>query len=139
LWLKNSYEFLKKESSKQFIKFSIIGVLNTIINLAVLYVCTDIFGIYYLISAIIAFMAAVTNSFVLNKTWTFNEKINQNAYSKYAKFFIISIIALAVNLVILYVLVEFFSIHYIIAQLIGIISNLIINFFGNKLWTFKKK
>ena len=132
------FKLLKKESSKQFIKFSIIGALNTIINLAVLYVCTDIFGIYYLISAVIAFIFAVTNSFVLNKTWTFKEKINQDASSKYVKFFIISIIALAVNLIILYVLVESFEVYYIIAQLIGIISNLIINFFGNKLWTFKK-
>lgn len=129
---------MKKEVLNQFVKFSLVGVINTSINLIVLYALTEYFHIYYIISAVFAFLAAVTNSFLLNKTWTFKENIAYKASLKYFKFIIISVTALLINLIVLYVLVEYFKIWYIYAQLIGIVSNLIINFLGNKLWTFSK-
>jgi putative flippase GtrA len=129
---------MKKETIKQFFKFLIIGVSNTLINLSVLYLCTEILKIYYMISAVIAFLFAVTNSFILNKTWTFKEKIYEETTKKYFKFMIISVIALLVNLYILYSCTEFLHIYYLFSQMIAIGTNLIINFLGNKLWTFKK-
>ena len=122
---------------KQFFKFGIVGVFNTLINLLVLYILTEFFGVYYLVSAFFAFIIAVTNSFILNKTWTFEEKVGHKVYSRYFKFIVISLIALIFNLILLYVLVEYFKIWYMLAQLIGVILNLIINFLGNKLWAFK--
>jgi len=124
---------------KQFVKFSIVGVSNTLINLLVLFILTDFFHVYYIISAVFAFIVAVTNSFILNTIWTFKEKIKHKAKEKYVKFFIISVLALLANLLILYAFVEYFNMHYLIAQIIGIINNVIINFFGNKLWTFKNE
>ena len=91
-----------------------------------------------MLSAIIAFLFAVTNSFLLNKTWTFEEKIGYKTKFKYAQFIFVSITALIVNLILLYVLVEYFNVWYMVAQIIGIGSNLLVNFFGNKLWTFKE-
>lgn len=127
-----------KNTIIQFIKFCIIGVFNTLINLVVLYLFTDIFGFYYMFSAVIAFLVAVTNSFIFNKLWTFEEKLNHKVYFKSIKFIVVSVIALLINLVILYVLVEYFKMWYMAAQLVGIATNLIINFIGNKLWTFQK-
>jgi putative flippase GtrA len=128
---------MKKELIKQFFKFGIVGVLNTLINLFVLYLLTEIVGVYYLVSAVFAFLVAVTNSFILNKVWTFNEKLKYKAHSRYAKFFVISVFALLINLLILYTGVELFGFWYLFAQFIAICSNLIINFFGNKIWTFR--
>ncbi|HLD98447.1 MAG TPA: GtrA family protein [Candidatus Nanoarchaeia archaeon] len=119
-------------------KFGFVGVINTLINLAVLYILTEFFGIYYLVSAIFAFLVAVTNSFILNKVWTFKEKINNKPTLKYIKFLCISIIALLINLILLYILVEFFTVWYIYAQIVGVLFNFVINYLGNKLWTFKK-
>jgi len=121
-----------------FLMFVIVGVANTLINLAILYVLTEFFRVYYMLSAIIAFLFAVTNSFLLNKTWTFEEKIGYKTKFKYAQFIFVSITALIVNLILLYVLVEYFNVWYMVAQIIGIGSNLLVNFFGNKLWTFKE-
>ena len=125
------------EITKQFIKFSIVGVANTIVNLVVLYILTEFFGIYYIFSAVFAFLIAVTNSFLINKVWTFNEKLGHKISSRYPKFIFVSVIALIINLIVLYVLVEFFGIWYILAQIFGISTNLLINFFGNKIWTFQ--
>jgi len=132
------YLFYKKRSLGQFIKFSIVGGVGTLINIAILYILTEFFNIYYLISAIFAFIVALTNNFILNKIWTFEEKLKEGALRKYIKFFTISVIALTVNLSFLYIFVEYFKIWYIFAQFLAILITLIINFSGNKLWTFIK-
>ena len=129
---------MKRETIRQFVKFGIIGIVNTLINLGCLYIFTEFFKIYYILSAVLAFLVAVTNSFVLNKIWTFKEKIYEDTSKKYVKFMIISVTALLVNLAILYFFTEFLHLHYLISQIIATGTNLIINFLGSKLWTFKK-
>lgn len=132
-------DWMKKDSSfRQFLKFGIVGVVNTIINMVVLFFLTEIIGIYYMFSAVFAFLVAVTHSFVLNKVWTFKEKLNEDVTGKYPKFFTISTFALLVNLALLYILTEFLGIYYLFSQAIAILLSLWVNFFGNKIWTFKK-
>jgi putative flippase GtrA len=129
---------MNKHSFYEFVRFSIVGVINTLVNLIVLFVLTEFFGVYYLISAIFAFLAAVTNSFILNKTWTFRYNSKDSIHIKYIQFLVVSILAFIVNMIVLYSFTEYFHFHYMISQIIGIGLNLVINFLGNKLWTFKK-
>jgi putative flippase GtrA len=89
-------------------------------------------------SAVIAFLFAVTNSFILNKNWTFKHKSNEQFSTKYLQFFIISVVALLINLFTLWAFTELFGFYYMFSQIIGLVLNVIINYFGNKLWTFKK-
>jgi len=123
---------------KEFIKFCLVGLTGTLINLAVLYWFTEFLGVYYLVSAIFAFVIAATSNYVLNKIWTFKEKMQHQILPKYAKFFAVSVAALGVNLLFLYIFTEFLSIHYLVSQALAIIISMIINFLGNKWWTFKK-
>lgn len=129
---------IKKETIRQFFKFAVVGVLNTLINLSVLYVLTEFLRVYYILSAVFAFLVAVTNSFIWNKLWTFKENLSYHATTKYIKFILISVAALIFNLSILYILTEFFHIYYLVSQVIAILFSLWINFFGNKLWTFRR-
>jgi len=129
---------MKKDTIKQFLKFAIIGVFNTLINMAVLFILTEYFNVYYMLSAIFAFIVAVTNSFIWNKIWTFKEKLNDRFIKKYPKFLTISVLALLVNLALLYTLTEFLGIYYLLSQLIAVFFSLWVNFLGNKLWTFSE-
>ena len=129
---------MKKEVFNQAFKFAIVGVINTLINLVVLYIFTEFLGIYYLVSAIFAFIVANINSFLLNKIWTFKENIKHKAASRYIKFVVVSVIALVVNLIFLYAAVEYFKLWYMFAQVLAVILNFLINFFGNKIWTFRE-
>lgn len=128
----------KKNVIKEFFKFAFVGFIGTIINLAVLYYFTEFFGVYYIISAVFAFIIAATSNFIVNKVWTFKEKITDRTFRKYFQFFSVSLIALIVNLFFLYILTEFFGIYYIISEIIAIGIALSINFLGNKIWTFNK-
>ena len=135
MWLTIKY---KKEVIHQFIKFGIVGLIGTIINLFILFLLTDLAGVYYLFSAIIAFFIAMTSNFILNKIWSFKEKINDEFRKKWGQFFIVSLAALIINLIFLYILTELLKIHYIISQAMAIVIAMIINFLGNKIWTFSK-
>ena len=120
------------------VKFAIVGAMGTLVNLLVLYSFTEVFNIYYIISAIIAFIVAGLHNYILDKIWAFKENIEEKMVSKYFQFLIISSISLIVNLSILFILVEFYGIWYIFAEVLAIMGGFLINFSGNKMRTFRK-
>lgn len=127
-----------RKELKEFFKFCVVGAVGTIINLSILYILTEKLFVYYLTSAIFSFMIAMTSNFVLNKVWTFGENIKVEIGKKYLQFGLISILALLINLLFLYVFTEIWGIYYMISQVLSIGIALIINFIGNKIWTFSK-
>ena len=127
-----------KDSTKQMIKFAIVGAIGTIVNLSILFISTEFFSIYYIISEIIAFFCALINNYILNKIWTFKEKVKYKVIRKYFQYFSITLIALVVNLIILFILVEFFNMWYILAEIVAILGGFLINFSGSKFWTFNE-
>ena len=138
-YLRNLMGYLSsgRRTEVQFLKFALVGFLGTLINLAVLYSLTEILGVYYILSAVAAFMVAVTSNYMLNKVFTFGERLRHRALGKFGRFLAVSVAALAVNLIFLYALTESLGIYYLVSQLIAILAALSINFFGNKKWTFK--
>jgi dolichol-phosphate mannosyltransferase len=140
LYLKNLFGYKKyiRKGLKEFFKFAFVGLIGTFINIAILYLLTEGFGIYYLFSAVISFLVAMTNNFFWNKIWTFKEKINSSLGKKYVKFSLISVVALIVNLFFLYLFTDILGIYYLLSQVLAIGIALIINFLGNKSWTFRK-
>lgn len=128
---------LNNKTTSQFIKFSIIGTVGTTIHLAILYSLTEFAGVYYIISAIVAFLIALTNNFLMNKFWTFRETSKGKHIKRYITFIIVATIAFLVNIAILYTATEFLNIHYLLSQIIAIAASLWINFFGSKRWAFK--
>ena len=68
-----SYFFYKKEIFFQFLKFALVGLTGTFINIIILYILTEYFKIYYVISEIIAIGFTLITNFIGNKIWTFRE------------------------------------------------------------------
>jgi len=56
---------------------------------------------------------------------------------RFVKFCIIGGIGTVVNIVLLYLLTEYYYVHYLISGAIGIEAGLLTNFIFNKVWTFK--
>jgi len=129
---------LQKKSVKEFLKFACVGFIGTGLHLIVLYVFTEFFGIYYIVSSIFGFCLGVTNNFILNKIWTFKEKLRHLVVKKYYKYFTLNVILLFINLSILYSLTEFLQVYYLLSQIIAVGFSFLINFFVSKLWIFKR-
>ena len=64
-----------RELRIQFLKFIVVGVLNTLISLSVIYVLM-LFEVGYKYANLFGYIAGVTNSFIFNKTWVFKSDKN---------------------------------------------------------------
>ncbi len=120
----------------QLMKFSLVGVINTLIHYALFYLFYSLFGVYHLVASTLGFIAAVINSFLLNKYWTFRSSSPQLA-TQFLRFFSVSLAALLINLATMALLVEWYMVDPLIAQLAAIGFTLLVNFAGNKWWSFR--
>jgi putative flippase GtrA len=125
----------KPESWVQLFKFGVVGVVGYIINLAVFALLNEAFGFHHILSAVGAFCVAVTNNFLWNRNWTFRATDGHRGFQA-ARFFTVSVLALGVNLVLLYLLVDVAGIPELPSQAVSVAAAMPFNFIGNKLWTF---
>lgn len=125
-----------REVSKQFTKYCLVGTTGFFISIATLFCFTEFFGLYYLLSACIAFGLAVSGSFILNKKYTFNECFRDRVLLKYGKFFAVSLFALGLNLSLLYLFTEELGIYYVVSHFYAIFITSCVNFSGTKLLVF---
>ncbi|MBJ8152842.1 GtrA family protein [Bacillus cereus] len=121
---------------KKFLKFSLIGILNTFITI-ISYIALVKVGINYLTANYFAYLIGVINSYYWNKNWVFEFKNKE--ISLFLKFLIVNIIVLTFNTINLFILVDKLFINKFISQLVSISVGMIMNFFLNKLWTFNKQ
>ena len=88
----------------QLLKFGIVGGSGYLINLAVFAVLTGNLGVHHTIAAVGAFCVAVTSNFLWNRYWTFGPGDGPAGFQA-ARFFVVSLASLALNLVVLEALV----------------------------------
>jgi putative flippase GtrA len=121
----------------QLAKFSAVGASGFLVNLAVYALLLRAAGLHYLLAATGSFLVAVTNNYTWNRVWTFRGQRGHVAYQG-LRFLVVSTVALAANLVLLYGLVRF-GVGKYPAQALAIVLVTPLNFVGNKLWSFKKR
>jgi putative flippase GtrA len=118
----------------QLAKFGIVGGSGYLINLVVFALLASVFDVHHLAAAIGAFLVAVSNNFFWNRHWTFGPGENP-AHFQAARFFVVSIASLGVNLVVLELLLSG-GMGELPAQAIAVAVAMPFNFLGNKLWAF---
>ena len=119
----------------QLLKFGIVGGSGYLVNLAVFAILAGSLDIHHIPAAIGAFCVAVTSNFLWNRYWTFSPGDGSAGFQA-ARFFAVSLAALALNLVVLEVLLSGGGIGELTAQAIAVAVAMPFNFLGNKLWTF---
>jgi dolichol-phosphate mannosyltransferase len=119
----------------QLAKFGIVGGSGYLINIVVFALLTGNLGLHQAPAAVGSFCVAVFNNFVWNRYWTFGPGEDHPAFQA-ARFFAVSLAALAINLVVLEGLIALTSLGAVGAQAIAVAVAMPFNFLGNKLWTF---
>ncbi|MFP4045649.1 MAG: glycosyltransferase [Candidatus Aenigmatarchaeota archaeon] len=144
LGLKQNWNYLKhifrlsKDTGEmfRFFKFCLVGLSGVFVNMGVLYVLTELAGLFYLISGFFAVESAIVSNFVLNELWTFNDRTGKTILHRFGKFNLISFGGLAINMAFLYGLTEFVGLYYLLSNLIGIAAATAWNFSLNTLFTW---
>ena len=130
-----------KNTFIQFIKFGIVGLINTILSYAITNSCYYLLHLHEQISNVIAFIITVFISFMLNGKFVFKENKEERSFWKsllkvYASY---SITSLFLTAILLYVEEQKLGIPHYIATLMNLIVTVPINFILNKLWAYKDK
>jgi putative flippase GtrA len=120
---------------RQFLSYSMIGIISLLIDLIVYILLSEVFLISKSLSKIISFILASINSFLGNKIFTF--KLISYNFREPMKFIILYSISLIANSSTHDFFLNVFDgfLPFIIASIVSVI----INFSGQKLWVFKNK
>lgn len=123
---------MKKNIIFQIFKFGIVGFLAFLIDFGVLFFLTEYIGLFYLISAGIAFTISVVFNYVASMRFVFAGRKDVNRKKEFFIFLVLSLIGLGINQVGLSFLVERCSLFYIYAKIIVTIIVMIWNFISKK-------
>ncbi len=122
----------------QLVRFGLVGGVGFVINLAVYALCVHALGIPYQAAAVLAWLVAVLNNFVLNRHWTFDASAGRIHFQA-LRFFVVSLIAFLFGLLFLTLLVELGDVAKVPAQALAVAASTPLNFLGNKLWSFQMR
>ncbi len=99
------------------LKYLISGGSAAVVNLSVLYIVTDMLHVWYLLSSVIANVTAFFVSFFLQKFWTFSNATVGMMKKQLVLYIVVAAMNLGINTLFMYLFVEDFHLHYLIAQI----------------------
>lgn len=120
---------------REFVRFLIVGAANTVISLVV-YRALLALGLWYVVSAPIAWGAGVVNGYIFNRRWTFRARDTGRARALYALFGAIGA-GVASLLVLLFVRAG--GIGKFEAYLAAVPLVTVSTFLANRYWTFSDR
>lgn len=123
---------------RQFLRYNIVGILNTVVDYMVFTILTKIAGVVYLIANPLAYGCGLINSYILNSKWTFREQSRHSAKQTTA-FVAINLLAMGISTAMMWVMQHSGVIHdELVCKLVTAPVTLAINFIGNKLLVFRQ-
>ncbi len=147
-------DLAQRRGVRQLVKFAIVGMSSTIINLVVLYLMLRLLHGHRYVSATAAFLVSVVNGYYWNRRWTFKEAPAKAIHTQFSQFVLVNLIGLGLDLLIIRlasVPLEHELHHWqaawppdkiervavLAAQLVATAAIVFWNFFANRFWTFK--
>jgi putative flippase GtrA len=101
---------------KLYVKYVIAGGTAAMTDFALLFILTDFFHVWYIVSATLAFIVAFFVSFFLQKFWTFRDNSRDKMYKQMAMYLGVGATNTCLKAGGMYVLVDYFYLWYILAQ-----------------------
>lgn len=127
----------------QFIKFNVVGAMNTFVDMAVYYALIAM-GVGYGAAQVCGYACGMINSYLWNKSWTFRhtqarepETDRRAGKGRLIRFAVLNAATLGLSLALLYVAVTVNGWSQIWSKLAVTAVTTVINFTGSRLWVFK--
>lgn len=144
-----------KQTAGQFLKFAVVGVINTLVDFAVFQALNLLLGWVYA-AQVAGFTCGVINSYLWNSNWTFRKE-RTKSFREMSLFLLVNLISLGVSLGVMWLCREVFGVTNAwaagwmptalsgfvkgdtIAKLIATCFSIVVNYVGNKLLVFNGK
>jgi dolichol-phosphate mannosyltransferase len=110
-------------------RFGLVGISGLVVNALALGFATEVLGIFYLLSALIATQASTLWNFGLSEAWVFgHHHSSQGRPRRLAMFFIMNNAAFALRGPMIVALTSILGIHYLASNLVSLIAVMILRY-----------
>lgn len=123
---------------KQFLQFSVVGVLGFLVDTAILYAVLA-FGDYYYSGRVVSFLGAVTFTWYMNRTFTFRNR-SPDLFRQWFHFLVTNSGGGLVNILVYSLLIASFELvrsYPILGVAVGSIAGLTVNFTLSRKFVFR--
>ena len=121
----------------QLIKFGIVGVIATLIDLAVLMLLKEFMHVDVLVASAVAFSVSVIANYILSMLFVFKGSENSKV-KEFIVFVVLSIGGLLLNQFIMWIGTEIMTDYYLLAKVFALVFVPIYNFVTRKIFLEKK-
>lgn len=119
----------------KFLKFSVVGFTGVFVDFGITWFCREIVKLNQYVANSTGFLCAVVSNYIFNRIWTF-ESHDPSVMMQFSKFLIASLIGLALNNGIIYLLNERYRMNFYMAKLFATAAVTLWNFWANYTFTF---
>lgn len=97
-----------------------------------LYIFTDVFGIYYIVSNILSFTLGLIVNYILSKKTVFTQDVSISKYKEFIIYAIIGVIGLLFDTLLLWLFTDKLALFYLISKILSTFIVFIWNFGARK-------
>jgi putative flippase GtrA len=126
---------LSSEFFFKLLKFGIVGFSGLFVDFGITYISKEKLKIQKYVSNSMGFIAAASSNYYLNRIWTFHSR-DPEIFFEYSQFMFISLIGLAINNLVLWLIITRLKWNFYLSKLIAIAVVTLWNFGANLLITF---
>ncbi len=123
----------------QLFRYTFVGGLAFIFDFGILFLLTEFFDIYYLVSAAFAFLVGLTINYFLSIAWVFSNPRFESKWLEFFFFAFIGFIGLGINEIFIWFFTEGVNLHYLMSKIITTLFVYLWNFFCRKYLLFNKR
>jgi putative flippase GtrA len=124
-----------RSHARRLASFILVGLINTAVDIGAFTCLYELANLDVISSNVLAFVLAVTNSYVLNRFITFSDRIGGGfPLRRFLRFFIIAVVAMTVSTSIVYLASQF--VYPVIGKLVATAASTLINYIGSHRFVF---
>jgi dolichol-phosphate mannosyltransferase len=137
--VREALRYLSLLARLRFARFGVVGASGLVVNTLLLALLTDVVGLFYLVSAVIATQGSTLWNFSLTELWVFAGRDHKRARkTRMAMFFLMNNIALLLRGPLLVLLTSGLGIHYVVSNVLSLAVLTIARFALADTWIWAK-
>lgn len=128
------------ETYKEVIAYLFFGVLTTLVNFVIYFMCTKLFAVNYLLANALSWAGAVAFAYVTNRIWVFQSKNYgvRAIFKEMIAFVGCRLFSGAMDMAIMFIGVEVLGISDDVTKLLTQVVVVVLNYIFSKMIIFKK-
>lgn len=119
----------------KFLRFGVVGFSGLFVDFGITWLLKEVARWQKYLSNAIGFIAAASSNYMFNRLWTF-QSTNPNVAVEYTGFIFISVLGLAINTLMLWILVSRVRMNFYVSKVFATAVVMIWNFVANLVFTF---